>query len=712
MPRLCTGMILCAAAISTISGRADSRRQVQVSPPENLRQHARWADDQSPSWQKYIVGSQQGIVYPAAIYNTTGNVTNAEGLLDGSDSPAVLTRPSTDSTVPAIVVDFGNNTVGFLEIDFASSSDNHPGLRLAFSESLQYLSNVSDFSRSYNGDKITPGSDQIAVAATPYTWNDTNGCMLPGKNETAPGRVCADGLHGFRYLNIYLDALPSDEPCAQPNGTVSISGIRLRYSGLLAPYQGYFECSDPDLTRWWFAGVYTNEMTTDTFRADDVDPRDSASPSLLGKQVLFDGAKRDRDPYVGDIAVSALTDYYSHYSTVPALNILADLADHQRSDGWIPPASINNYTLPLFDYPFWWAHASWKYVLYTGDMDYANNYFDHFERLLNGWSLAVTNTSTGLLSKGLNGTGGYGDYAFLSRTEEITYYNTLYVLALQAGARIANLTNNSAQSADWTAHAATVSEAINANLWDASVGAYFDSSNSSTRHAQDGNSLAVLSGVADRTRTNASLAYLSTLAHPYGNAFMDNDDLVPDGTDRVYAFLSYFEIAARFESGDVTGALDEIKRLFGWMASHDPQNTFWEGISTNGSLYEGAYTSCAHGWSTGVTPALSQYVLGVEPVEPGYAVFSVTPRMGHLTWAKGSVPTPHGAVDVSWASDSSSFFALNLTLPEGTNGQVNLPLPFGGDVQVNGSDTQTTTRGQYVALPQLGPGAWAVTSGT
>ena len=47
--------------------------------------------------------------------------------------------------------------------------------------------------------------------------------------------------------------------------------------------------------------------------------------------------------------------------------MLADLADHQRADGWIPPASINNYTLPLFDYPLCWVTCSWDYVLYTGD---------------------------------------------------------------------------------------------------------------------------------------------------------------------------------------------------------------------------------------------------------------------------------------------------------------------------------------------------------
>lgn len=81
-------------------------------------------------------------------------------------------------------------------------------------------------------------------------------------------------------------------------------------------------------------------MCTDVFRANDTDPRNSASPTLIGKMVIFDGAKRDRDPYVGDLAVSARTAYLTHDISDAVVHILSDLADHQRDDGWIPPASM------------------------------------------------------------------------------------------------------------------------------------------------------------------------------------------------------------------------------------------------------------------------------------------------------------------------------------------------------------------------------------
>lgn len=51
---------------------------------------------------------------------------------------------------PSVVVDFGKPVVGFLSISFAGASSNHPGIRLAFSEMTEYLTDVSDFTRSYN----------------------------------------------------------------------------------------------------------------------------------------------------------------------------------------------------------------------------------------------------------------------------------------------------------------------------------------------------------------------------------------------------------------------------------------------------------------------------------------------------------------------------------------------------------------------------------
>ena len=75
----------------------------------------------------------------------------------------------------------------------------------------------------------------------------------------------------------------------------------------------------------------------------------------------------DRDPYIGDIAVTSLVDLVSHADVEGARNVILDLALHQRADGWIPPASVLNYGLMLFDYPAWWAIAAGDLVLWRAD---------------------------------------------------------------------------------------------------------------------------------------------------------------------------------------------------------------------------------------------------------------------------------------------------------------------------------------------------------
>ena len=664
------------------------------------------------SWHQYVRAPSSDIVRPQAVLHTRGNVIDAEALIN-QHGVATLNRLNTRDPVPSITLDFGQNIVGFVQIHFAGASNNFPGIRLTFSETTEYLKNVSDFTRSDNGDTITPGKDQYAVPSKPITWTESHGCLYNGTS------VCADGLHGFRYLRIALDALKSDAPYTQPNGTVKISSVDLKWYAFLGTpdtYTGWFECSDQALTEYWFDATYTNEMCTAIFTKNTTDPRDANTLGLDGKLVLQDGAKRDRDPYVGDIAVSGRTAYLTHLQTAKAArNVLADLGNHQRRDGWLPPASISNYTLPLFDYPFWWIVSSWEYVLYTGDTDYAETYWPVLVKALDMFYPSVTNSSSGLLSKGLGVTEGYGDYAFLPRTGQVTYYNALYVYALQNAAQWASNMNKPAAASSWTKRAASVSNAINANLWDASVEAYLDSTNlttsyNQTRHAQDGNGIAVLAGVAPATRANAALNYISNnMRENYGNAFYDGRLPGVDGAaHRVYAFISFFELQGRLlTNGLESSAIEEIHRLYGWMATHDPKLTDWEGIGPNGTLYEQGYTSMAHGWSTGIVSLLSNYVLGAMPTSPGFKTWSLSPVPAGLKWAKGSVGTPSGNIDVSW-SIAGSKFVIQVNAPKGMMGVLRVPVSEGQKVTLNGKVQSTPAEDGHVTIHDVEGGTHTV----
>lgn len=61
--------------------------------------------------------------------------------------------------------------------------------------------------------------------------------------------------------------------------------------------------------------------------------------------------------------------------------------------------------------------------------------------------------------------------------------------------------------------------------------------------------------------------------------------------------------------------------------------------------------SLCHAWSSVMPYYCGSKVLGVTPLEPGFGKFSVQIYPGHLTHAEGSVPTPHGHIQVSWRLD-------------------------------------------------------------
>jgi alpha-L-rhamnosidase len=100
-------------------------------------------------------------------------------------------------------------------------------------------------------------------------------------------------------------------------------------------------------------------------------------------------------------------------------------------------------------------------------------------------------------------------------------------------------------------------------------------------------------------------------------------------------------------------------------------------------------TSLAHAWGSGPTSALSKYVLGVRPVEPGYRTWLIEPQPGDLAWAEGTAPTPQGPIGVAWYRGAPGFFSLGVWVPEGTRGTVGLP--------VGGANARLSDNGRIVA---------------
>jgi alpha-L-rhamnosidase len=95
----------------------------------------------------------------------------------------------------------------------------------------------------------------------------------------------------------------------------------------------------------------------------------------------------------------------------------------------------------------------------------------------------------------------------------------------------------------------------------------------------------------------------------------------------------------------------------------------WGGVDAEGT----AHASLNHYSKGAVITFLHQYVAGLRPVDPGYRRFRVTPRPGAgIDWATARHDSPYGPIEVRWEQHAGRF-DLELTVPQGTSAQVELP---------------------------------------
>ncbi len=64
---------------------------------------------------------------------------------------------------------------------------------------------------------------------------------------------------------------------------------------------------------------------------------------------------------------------------------------------------------------------------------------------------------------------------------------------------------------------------------------------------------------------------------------------------------------------------------------------------------------------------MSENVLGVTPLEPGFKSVRIVPQLGHLKWAEGTYPTPMGPIKIRHERAADGSVQSTIDAPEGMN---------------------------------------------
>ncbi|BBA98532.1 putative alpha-L-rhamnosidase [Actinacidiphila reveromycinica] len=691
-------------------------------------------------WRPYVLAPPGHSVDPVAVSSVAARGGAVQGdpkaLLGTAKKPLRLTSSGDRTQSPLVTLDFGKDVGGKIRIRVAGASKTPPQLHVCFSESQQYAASAT---QTNNGeDAVAPGCDTANIwngyPGQPYTY-DADSHTFTLDTAKLPATLTDSQLRGgFRYATVFLDG----------PGWVDLGAVSLDYTAAPrqsdpADYQGWFLSSDNELNKIWYSGAYTVQLDTwmsDTakswpYQTGEADHSDAQVPGAdPDQEVIFDGAKRDRVVWEGDLAIQAPVTYLST-DDVPAVdNSLSSLASQQLSDGFVPAESLvgphNQDEIRTYgEYVTWFVYNHYEHWLYTGDRSYLAQWWPQLTKAM-AWLESVRDQDgSGLISfAGANSCGHYG----YSDCGHETYVNALYKRNLDEMAELAGARGDTAGARTYAARATAVKDAINSRLWDASTGAYRLSTEIPDAYPQDANAAAVLTGVADGDRSSQALTYLrKNNWSTYGSLTVSPS--TPNASIQPFyePLPSGFEASARLAVPDPSGteqqqALQLMRTFWGHQLSEDPGSTLWEKANLDGDPGIAQFTSLAHGWAAGPTISLTTQVLGVQPTAAGFSGYSIVPTPGGLTWAQGSVPTPHGAISASWRS-SAHGFTLTATAPRGTRGE--LAVPTGGHkvrVSLDGRTVWDGTRavggakvtadGTTVRVSGVGPGHHTLTSHT
>ncbi|KAL0948872.1 hypothetical protein HGRIS_008991 [Hohenbuehelia grisea] len=535
-----------------------------------------------------------------------------------------------------------------------------------------------------------------------------------------------DQRGGFRFLTITSNS----------NDPVTISKISLKITFMphfddLRDYTGYFSAQtsgfhDPNfLTKLWYAGAYT--VQTNTFdsregRQPCPGPHgwaNNASTGPVDGPVLVDGAKRDRNIWpglssrflecgfltrlwTGDMGISTHTQFVSTNDLLPSKNSLVVMFSTQD-----PNTGALQYSGPPINahgsdtYIAWSLIGTHSYFLYTGDLGFVKTVWANYTKALNFLQSHVD--ETGLVNVPTEFQNDWGRDGGAGHNSAM---NALLYRTLITGSDLATHLNLPKLASQLSANATAVKAAFNKLLWDDAAGMFRDNE-TTTLHPQDGNSLAVLFNLTQSDEQVQSVSKgLTTF-------WTDIGPLSPELNDTIIPFVGGFEVQAHFVAGQGERAIDLLKKKWGYML-YTPlsvQSTLVEGYTRNGSLgyraqagynLDHAYTSHAHGWATGPTPALTFFVAGITVTSPQGATWAVAPVLSGLDAAEGGFETPLGRFDVKWVVKNRRF-TLNIRTPKGTSGTVILP----GTGAVKVDDKAQASRAS--ASLQLGGGEHVVT---
>ncbi len=405
------------------------------------------------------------------------------------------------------------------------------------------------------------------------------------------------------------------------NGEITAAQIK-RQSAFATTWDddaAHFSCSDEKLNRIWDLCKYSIKATT-----------------FAG--VYVDG-DRERIPYEADAYLNQL----SHYATDKDVQMARDTYDRlMKHPTW--PTEWASHMIFM-------AHAD---LMHTGDTKWLTPRFEALKTklLLNrarADGLLVSNAAQVKRDDIVDWPVAERD-GFVFKPVN-TVVNAFHIRSLEMMAEMANKLNRKEESKTYDRMANTALISFNEKLFDATRGIYRDGEG--TDHNSIHATLFPLAfGLVPKEQQSTATAWLEKRGMACS----------------VYAAQYLFEGLFQNESSNYALSLMTANNDRSWSHMVESDTTItWEAWDQRYKPNQ----DWNHAWGAAPANLLPRFVLGAQPLTPGWTNAIIRPNIGSLTKAAGKVPTPRGPILIDWKNGAT--FEISLKLPQGTRAQVQLP---------------------------------------
>ena len=438
---------------------------------------------------------------------------------------------------------------------------------------------------------------------------------------------------------------------------VEVLDVQYRETGYDTRFAGSFVCDDQKLNTLWNKAQRTLYLTM--------------------RDTYMDCPDRERAQWWGDVVNELGEAFYAldekaHLLTRKGIH---ELMDWQRADSTIyAPVPSGNYKdeLPMQMLASVGYYGFWTYYTGSGDRQTIEYVYPKVKKYIHVWK---TGSNQLIIPRSGGWTwGDWGDYKDME-----LLFNQWYIIALDGYARKATLVGDK-DEALWAQNKAEVMRRVfHETYWNGSCYASAASMNNPDDRAQ---ALAVVSGTLPDSLYSVIRPFFKKVFH--ASPYMEKYVL------QALCHMGYYE-----------DALNRMKLRYEKMID-SPLTTLWEGWGIGSEGFGGGTYN--HAWSGGPLTILSQYIAGIETMEPAFKCFKVEPHPAHLNHIRAVVPLSGGREIRMVLDRDASGCIVVLDVPSGTQALFVPPLGY-ENWQINGRSLRTPSK-------RLKRGHWVITGYT